>query len=74
MENIKNKIAKKNFRIDNRMSTEWQEMGKELTAHFNRNCYWLLWRYPIHKIREKFKSAQKENWDIRYFIGALRQK
>jgi hypothetical protein len=50
-------------------STEWQELGKELTAKFGKNCYWILWKYPIHKIYEALKVVGDK--DLKYFIGIL---
>jgi hypothetical protein len=48
---------------------EWKELGKELTAHFKKNCFWIPWKYEVWKIREAFKERDK---GFEYFMGVLR--
>lgn len=54
-------------------TTEWQEVGKELTEYFKKNCYWLPWRYELWKIREAFKVAKESNKGFNYFLGILKR-
>lgn len=56
-----------------RDTTEWQELGKEMTEYFKTNAYWIPWRYPMHLIKEKFKIAQQENRPFNYFLGMLKK-
>lgn len=54
-------------------TTEWQELGKEMTTHFKINCFWIPWKFPMHLIKEKFKVAQQENKSFQYFLGMLKK-
>ncbi|HCW06223.1 MAG TPA: hypothetical protein DGG95_02535 [Cytophagales bacterium] len=60
MELLKEKLKTLHFKPEQKSQEEWRVLGSELTAHFGKNCYWLLWRYPKHNIYEKFKIAKKE--------------
>jgi len=72
MEKIKFDLSK--YQQAEKPTTEWQELGKELTAYFKKNCYWLLWRYPIWKVRAQFKAIQDLGKDdLKYFIGMLKK-
>lgn len=77
MEKLSEKLKNKKFRqpIGNQVATEWKEMGKELTAYFGKNCYWLPWRYEKWRLYEKFKAIKTEGKkDLAYFIGMLKSK
>lgn len=54
-------------------ATEWQELGKELTEHFKKNCYWLPWKYELWKIRAAFKVVKDSNKSFNYFLGILKR-
>ena len=71
MEQIKNKLKNREFQKETKPSNWWLEMGKELTAHFRRNCFWLPYRYEQWKIRQAFKESQTRGKDFRYFLGIL---
>ena len=58
MKNIKDLVKNKKFQKGE--SVEWKEMGKELTAYFGKNCYWLPWRYEKWRLYEKFKAIKTE--------------
>jgi len=74
MKSIKEKLKNKKFQKSEKKTTEWQEMGKELSAYFKKNCYWLLWRYPKQKVYEAYRECQtRKIASIEYFIGILRK-
>jgi hypothetical protein len=72
MEILKEKLRKFHFKPEQKPQEEWRVLGSELSAYFGKNCYWLLWRYPKHKIYEKFKLAQQEERNFKYFLGMLK--
>jgi hypothetical protein len=73
MEQLKEKLNLKRFRKEEKPSVEWKEMGKEMTAYFGKNCYWLPWKYEKWKLYEKFKAIKTEGKkDFKYFIGMLK--
>lgn len=60
------------YKAEEVKTTEWQELGKELTEKFGTNCYWVPWKFPIWMIRDKMKTAGDNGFG--YFIGALRNE
>ena len=74
MEPLKEKLNLERYRKEKAPSLEWKEMGKELTAYFGKNCYWLPWKYEKWKLYEKFKAIKQEGKkDLKYFIGMLKK-
>lgn len=74
MQLLKEKLKNRHFKKETKKTSEWQEIGTELTKFFGTNCYWLLWKYPIQKIYEKFKEIkklEKTKQTLNYFIGCL---
>lgn len=74
---IKELLKNRSYTIDKKNSTQWNELGKELTNYFHANCFWISWRYPMWKIREKFKEIQKlekKKQTLNYFIGMLKDE
>lgn len=64
----------KNKKFQKGEGVEWKVIGSELTEYFGKNAYWILWRYPKHKIYEKFKAIKTEGKkDLAYFIGMLKK-
>ena len=76
LKNLKYKVEIKQGSVEKRPATEWQELASELTAYFHQNCYWIPWKFPLYKIREKFKAIQdlpKEKRTLTFFIGMLKK-
>jgi hypothetical protein len=72
MDNLKILLEKKQFKKIKEDSTWYKELGKEMTDYFGKNCYWLPFKYPQYKLREKFKAIQGlENKEFKYFLGML---
>lgn len=71
MESIQSKLKNKKFQKGE--SVEWKEIGKELTAYFGKNCYWIPWKYEKWKIYEKFKAIKETGKkDLGYFLGMFK--
>lgn len=49
------------FTVQEKKEEWWQLAGKEMTAFFGRNCYWIFWKYPRIKIERAWHLATKEN-------------
>jgi hypothetical protein len=73
MQLIKDNLRKRHFEPSKKDSTWYHELSKEMTAYFKTNCYWIPYRFERHKIYEKFKVAQQEKRDFRYFLGMLQK-
>lgn len=69
---LKHLLEKKKFDTSNKKTTEWQELGKELTDKFGVNLYWVPWKFPMWMIRDKMKTAGDKG--VSYFIGALKNE
>ncbi len=75
MELLKEKLEGKKFLTQRIHTTERQELGKELTVYFKKNCYWIMWRFEMWKIRSAFKEHQnlpKDKKTFNYFLEMLR--
>ncbi len=49
--------------VENDNREWWQELGKEMTAYFGKNAYWVFWKLPEateFRVRRAFQIAQKE--------------
>jgi hypothetical protein len=73
---LKEILKNKKFQKEEKDTTWYRELGKEMTGYFKRNCYWLPYRYEQWKLRSKFKEYQtlpkeKKNW--KYFLGMLKK-
>ncbi len=71
---IKSLLKNKTFQKQEKESNWYQELGREMTAYFGKNCYFLPYRYEQWKLRQKFKEIQelpKEKRNFKYFIGML---
>ena len=71
-EKLKNRVFQKS-QVPKRYDNWWTEQGKEISAYFKTNCYWIAHTFPKNKIYEKFKIAQQEKRNFRYFLGMLRK-
>lgn len=72
---MKHLLEKKKFTElteGDKKTTEWQELGKELTEKFGVNLYWVPWKFPMWMIRDKMKTAGDKG--VSYFIGALKNE
>jgi hypothetical protein len=73
MENLKSKL--KNYEIPKpkkKFNFRYQVLADEMTINFKRNCYWLFWKYPEHKIENAYKVCKEKGIDkISYLIGML---
>ena len=71
---IKKLLQNKKFQKEIKKTSEWQTLGKEMTAYFGKNCFWLPWKFEMNKIYEKFKEIQKlGKKDFKYFLGMLKK-
>ncbi len=71
MELLKEKLKNKKYQAAKTETNWYRELGKEMTAYFGKNCFWLPYRYEQWKLREKFRIAQQEEKNFQYFIGML---
>lgn len=74
MQSLKEKLKNKKWKKEEKPSTEWQEMGKEMSKFFKANCYWLMWKYPKQKIYEGYRECQtRKIASLNYLLGILKK-
>lgn len=73
MKNLREAFGEKHFVKDS--TEEWyQLMGKELTAWFKTNCYWLAWKYDRDSLERAFDIAKKErDHELAHFINNVKR-
>jgi len=79
MELLREKLKNRQFqkpvlKVKKQYDNWWTEMGKEMSKYFGANCFWIAHTFERHKIISLFETAKKDNWKLKYFIGALRKK
>ena len=73
MEKISLLLKAKSFKEDIKKSSWYIELGKEMTAYFKTNCYWLPYRYDEWKLRQAFKECQTRKISkFNYLLGILK--
>ena len=70
LKNIKYEAPQK--KTEKRFDNEWTYLGTEMTKYFGTNCYWVAWKFPMWKIKEKFAFTKDNNKDFKYFLGCLK--
>lgn len=75
MEKLKVLLEKKQFKKIEKESTWYKELGKEMTAYFKHNCYWLPFRFEEWKLRQAFKECQNRKiTKFNYCLGILKNQ
>lgn len=60
MKNLKEALGGREFSTESK--EEWFQLaGKEMTAFFGKNCYWVFYKYPREAIERAYDIAKKEN-------------
>ena len=73
MKDLASLIQKKKFQKERKKSSWYVELGKEMTAYFKTNCYWLPYRYDEWKLRQAFKECQTRKISkFNYLLGILK--
>lgn len=50
----------------------WKEAGKEMSAFFGKNVYWIFWKYGRDQIDRAYAIAQKEgDRDFTHFMNRI---
>lgn len=49
----------KTFTVEKKVEW-WKEAGKEMTAFFGKNCYWIFWKFKRENIERAWHIANKE--------------
>ncbi len=56
-----------------RVGEWWQEVGKEISTFYGKNCYWVFWKYQEQRINRAFHMAQKAgDRDFSHFIQNIK--
>lgn len=60
----------------NRPTTEWQELGLEISQYFGRNLYWLVapWKDHCSAVRMAFKETKEKGKPWQYLAAILKLK
>lgn len=49
----------------------FQELAEEMTSYFNKNCYWLFYKFPEGIIRTEFGVCKQDGKDFKYLLYKL---
>lgn len=56
---MKQIVFNRTFTISNK--EEWKDLCAEMTKFFNKNCYWIPYKYDINKVKMAFATCQEKN-------------